>query len=99
MRAWVVQETALAPNALLVCGSRSVFWEDFGSLSRMCRHALLSFSSSSQVSGIDHLEFLVGPTREEVRRNATQALLSLMARSRNTRASDPRDKVFALIGL
>ncbi|KAF2673832.1 HET-domain-containing protein [Microthyrium microscopicum] len=99
-RVWIIQELALAPRALLLCGRRWVNWQDFVTVTSEIWGNLVTYSQSQAVmTGRYFADLLIQPTKEEVALGITPQLLQLVARAGATLATDSRDKVFALIGL
>lgn len=93
-RVWVIQELATARSAVVICGADSLNWEYFAVTSRWL--------------ATRHISALVRPTidaqngvlLDEYRRTDVEhTLLNLLNRSRNSMASDPRDNVYALLGI
>lgn len=99
-RAWVVQELSLPPQATLLCGTKTVSWEEFSLAVTSCSPLLKKFSTNEN-PGENHVRLSMCPSREEARKGDANSprLVSLVARARNSRATDPRDKVFAFVGL
>ncbi|ETI27095.1 hypothetical protein G647_09777 [Cladophialophora carrionii CBS 160.54] len=125
-RSWVVQELALARKVSVVCGSRTLPWENLArtiefiratrwyhhlSTEKMrhlrelnrCRGAYQKFLASNTNFGLE-------PVYLNSTRNALQAyekggnrgapsLRMLIDTHRHTNATDPRDKVYAFLGL
>jgi Heterokaryon incompatibility protein (HET) len=96
-RTWIVQEAAVASDAILLCGTRSVSWADF----------LEAFAFSIKQPSLmtlmtpEKLEYALGllVACQIVQKGSGQTLLDLLLQHRDCGASDPRDKVFALCGL
>jgi hypothetical protein len=96
-RTWIVQEAAMASNAVLLCGTKSVLWVDF----------LDAFAYSIKQPGLmnyltpDTIVYALGllSACRAVQRGPGQRLLDLLLQHRHCGSSDPRDKVFALCGL
>jgi hypothetical protein len=90
-RVWIIQEISLARDALVICEGWELPWK--------------SLSDAYEWIGKSiHWKHLGGNTRlsllEISRANATREdLATLLLRHRGTLASDPRDHVFALVGL
>jgi hypothetical protein len=86
-RAWVVQEIANAPYAILHSGNRSLSW------SVMERKKLAAFEV------LDSVPEWVHDLYNRQLCNSTSDLDRLLSSTSACRASDPRDKIFALFGL
>lgn len=62
--AWVVQELALPPTATLVCGTKSVAWDDFALFITSCSPSPKKFSTNEH-PGESHVGLSICPSREE----------------------------------
>ncbi|KAG8169608.1 hypothetical protein KVR01_000353 [Diaporthe batatas] len=105
-RIWVVQETVVASRAIVFCGNISMPWEVFSRAAyQISRHSVellglipaRTYGSTlscfyRQINEIDY-------TRASWNAVEPSALLPLLRKFRNRDATDPRDKVFALLGL
>jgi len=108
-RIWVVQEVAVGSNTLFVCGTRMVSENALHHALRLLRnfrlHHLLKSGQDvrfipSEGDGILSMD----PSRPinllKIRRAAEPSpLIYLMRSLRHFQATDPRDKVFALLGI
>lgn len=99
-RAWVVQELALPPAATLLCGTKSIQWDDFALAINSCSPSMKKFTTNEN-PGENHVRLSMCPSRVEACRGdaISPKLISLVARARNSKATDPRDKIFAFVGL
>ncbi|KAG7286788.1 hypothetical protein NEMBOFW57_009104 [Staphylotrichum longicolle] len=97
-RTWVVQELALPPTATLVCGSQTVPWDHFALAVTSCSPSFKKFSTNEH-PGENHVRLSICPSRDEATHGKPPPLLRLVARARNSSATDPRDKIFAFAGL
>ncbi|CAI0649676.1 unnamed protein product [Colletotrichum noveboracense] len=99
-RVWVLQEVALARRAILICGKHSIPWSSM-EIQRLDRIGLLEYSKVAgyhpTLSGLDRLPPVLD-FRAPAFRDPSE-LLQLLETTRGSRASDPRDKIFALLGL
>jgi hypothetical protein len=91
-RVWIIQEVANAKRAIVCSGSRFV----------MAR----TFAVATQLIGIhieDHckaiLDILPGEVREKTWWATKRDLFSLLEKFRDSESSDPRDKIYALLGI
>ena len=93
-RSWIVQEVAVAVSVRFQCGDDIVALDDIMS-------ALgLSYMLSEKTESTNCLHFVqVASTRQDVQRGTHLSMLSLVQRHRITLATDPRDKIFAFIGI
>lgn len=109
-RGWPVQEAALASDAVAVCGRHAVRWDD---LSQLCRwvvdnNGLLSQVMDKYLPVASRMAYLEAPfrnppsiavARDLQRGEKDPAILQqLLLRFRHFQTSDPRDKIFALLG-
>ena len=99
-RAWIIQELVVAKEVLLLCGEDVVRWSKF-------ENYVMSFR--------DHGSKVMGRPPEELRKGINERmkllmlkaryqeqqhdLLTLISASTSALATDPRDKIFALLGL
>jgi hypothetical protein len=90
-RVWIIQEISLAQDALIICEGWELPWKSLS-------------SAYEWVGKCTTWKHLAGNTRlsllERSRANAMREdLCTLLLRHRGTLASDPRDHIFALVGL
>ncbi|KAI8623268.1 heterokaryon incompatibility protein-domain-containing protein [Xylariaceae sp. FL1651] len=91
-RVWVIQEIQLANHhALIQCGTHEISWSNF-------RKAMVTLWNKNNMPSIlprSKLAFV-----EELTKNLKQASsLQILRLARNRRCNDPRDLIFALMGL
>ena len=94
-RVWIIQEIALARGALVQCGSYQIPWEDLVAAGRvLVTHHLTS------ALGIDPSPIMAMQTYREATLNGEElTLLELMHVSRSNRSTDPRDKIYGVLGI
>ncbi|KAL5329415.1 hypothetical protein ACEPPN_002927 [Leptodophora sp. 'Broadleaf-Isolate-01'] len=97
-RAWVIQEITVGPKVTVLYGDTEFLWDDI-----VAFFALLKRSDRAQQfpefqfsNGLDHL--LEFRERFFIKRTPI-SLFEALDLSRKALASDPRDKIFALLGL
>lgn len=100
-RLWVVQEVVLAEHAVVFCGNRSLSWDVvekvFGTLSA---HGLLAFFPEKAKTRSGQNITSMGLIRQRRTLPGKEpGLLDLVAMCRNVQCTDPRDRVYALLGL
>ncbi|CAG5142984.1 uncharacterized protein ALTATR162_LOCUS1261 [Alternaria atra] len=113
-RTWTIQEVALAPNVVFVCGSRDITWSTFRSfiiawmdIGRIPPYKNLS---GLQKTVIRYLGMLVSGYSEALARLRTadrnmssrpksSALSELLWSFKYRSATDPKDKIYGLLGL
>lgn len=104
-RVWVVQEMALAiKSPTLYLGQQSVRWDQFHDYLNMLDHLLQSRNSWGELlssSGILDVKIRVNRLAS-IRRDASHRSTTLMdqlARTSLLQATDPRDKVYGVLGI
>lgn len=108
-RIWVMQELALAPRIVLVAGHDTFAWEDIsGFLSDTIyadafhltwSHGMLRPATQytfERVQIVQHQRNLVRDCREG---KAVSTLIEVLGRFKFADATDPRDKIYGLLGL
>ncbi|MCJ1393775.1 hypothetical protein MMC18_006651 [Xylographa bjoerkii] len=103
-RLWVVQEVAWACRASVVCGQLVVDWQLFSAALCDVKFDNTSVSDLAQFSVISIRN--ITSTSKSIVQGATErssegerSLAELVSRYRHCYATDPRDKIFALLGL
>ena len=100
-RSWVVQEVALADAAIVVCSCKILNWNNIGRTGQYLvssgfframqdtygHHGRPTFASTIQNS------------RARVKLDADRSLTLLLSLMRRFKATDPRDKIYSLLGL
>lgn len=110
-RAWTAQEVILASKALLVTGSYAMDWERFRAginfglragiidavvLGLLVDPVILPYLSTNGL----HNEWFMSPVIvEDIAKALAQRLFALLVHSRARHATDPRDKIYAYLGL
>ncbi|KAK4231677.1 heterokaryon incompatibility protein 6,OR allele [Podospora fimiseda] len=96
LRTWIIQEAALAKNATVVCGSHFVDWETF---CRAVSYAIdldyFAMTSPEIYSAIRNIY----RARQQISSGQFIKPLDLLASFRIFQATDPRDKIFGILGL
>ena len=93
-RIWVIQELVCAEKATIRCGNHAMEWERF--LDAAIRIAKsLTFEDRS----VNYALFTLVSLHSERRRRNKEPLEGVLYNYRHCLASDPRDKVFALVGI
>ncbi|KAI0853388.1 HET-domain-containing protein [Daldinia vernicosa] len=94
-RVWVVQELALATDAMVFCGNSHISWTDLLAAITAQDHLNLWLSDHERNAYV----FILERAREEWRAGIRRSLLSVLFRYRILDATDPRDKIFGLNAL
>jgi len=92
-RLWIIQEIATASRVILTCGDRVVEWERMEYLLEQL--ALEPGSAYAEIHLIPNLHQI----RMDRMSSRPITLLDCLARSQASQSTDPRDKVFGLLGL
>lgn len=92
-RTWILQEIVLARSIIVHCSSTTLDWDVFIRMTkRLCAKAGVEYLSKV---GQSHLMRL----HEERANSKPRTLPHLLHRYQSTQCLDPRDRVFALVGL
>ncbi|CAG9996467.1 unnamed protein product [Clonostachys byssicola] len=91
-RIWVLQEAASARRALIVCGWRSISSRTFALIP-----SLMDIEPDAHSRAV--LEIMPGHLRGSCWWSEKRTLETLLWKFRSSRASDPRDRVYALLGI
>ncbi|KAI0002681.1 heterokaryon incompatibility protein-domain-containing protein [Xylariaceae sp. FL0662B] len=107
-RVWCIQELIRARDPIVVVGRSSVSWDDFANASRRTESQICQ--PGEHIGELQNLIFL-DDIRAKYKHFSTDrgergafrvqghSLLELLFLTRNFQATDPRDKLFALVGL
>ncbi|KAF2498158.1 HET-domain-containing protein, partial [Lophium mytilinum] len=106
-RLWVIQEVVVSKQATVICGNRSVDWNHLFDACQVLEKRDLFFDDVlgrpyiSVISmGILRLAYhVLHSTVENEDAPSTLALPEVILRTMNAESSDPRDKVYALLGM
>jgi hypothetical protein len=105
-RAWIFQELVVARKAEIWCGRRSCSWEIFAALAfalEGCREALIGAENPTQaiaeVLANHHHLYNLAVYQRQYQFLCPPSLLQALQTRRQARATDPRDKVFSLLGV
>ena len=95
-RVWVIQEVAVASKAVIHCGSSFLFWD---TLVEVCQNTFKSAAPMKLPSLGLGAVLLLGHIRLNTIEGTKLGLLQTLLVTRSFRASDPRDKIYAICGL
>ncbi|KAL8917848.1 MAG: hypothetical protein Q9172_005670 [Xanthocarpia lactea] len=104
-RSWILQEVSASENVIVVCGPQSVPWTTFyfAAAYIFYRAGREPCPSPLKDSGYEALftlcSLLFNSTMSEDSRRQETGLLRLLTQFRHCEATDPRDKVYALLGM
>lgn len=91
-RAWIIQEIAKARSARVMCGTQSVSARIFAVTPVFSQRL-----SDSHVRAI--LDIMPGPSRKSSWWNERRDLRTLLQKFKKSEATDPRDSIYALLGI
>ncbi|KAH8814396.1 hypothetical protein F5882DRAFT_390431 [Hyaloscypha sp. PMI_1271] len=96
-RVWVIQEVAVATKVTVLCGNHEIPWDDVAAVLAMWKKNpdIVPIDKQAYLKAMHLAEFR---DRFQVKREPI-SLLDAMRWSYQTEATDPRDKIFALLGL
>ena len=95
-RIWVVQEVAVAIEAILYCGQKSLTWEMMCSISDLESGVnMIRVNNQMVMDIIEGIEF----EKNAANQSTPMTLLHVLLRHRTSLSTDPRDKVYALLSL
>lgn len=104
-RAWVIQEAVKAADnplpTLVVCGRLELPWNKLAYTAEgILSLGLFFIYGSGSLQGLGyHAVGMIESLRRNRKKSVPDTLLTLLNSTRETRATDPRDKIFALYGL
>jgi hypothetical protein len=96
-RVWVIQEVAVATKVTVLCGNYEIPWDDVAAVLAMWKKNpdIVPVDKRAYLKAMHLAEFR---DRFQVKREPI-SLLDAMRWSYQTEATDPRDKIFGLLGL
>lgn len=106
-RVWIIQEIVFSKNIQFLCGTNYISWQDI-SLFAICmiQHDLVQYLSlngplqkTSSESGCGRLMDIFNIQGYFTSFENPQPLLTALVEGRGAQATDPRDKVFAVMGM
>ena len=97
-RVWVLQEMAMTEHdPVIMCGNKTTSWH---AIQDFARNALdLSKPTDPMIVHFNMYTQIYYPIRQNARKNSSLSLSYLLKTTLGLESSDPRDKVFALLGL
>jgi hypothetical protein len=91
-RVWVIQEIANARTAEVMCGTKSVLARTFSLMP-----SLVGITPDPHCQAV--LDIMPGPTRKNSWWTQNRDLHTLLLKFQGSEASDPRDTIYALLGI
>lgn len=100
-RSWVIQEVALADVALVVCGCRIIIWDDVGCTGQylVASGFFRAMQDTYGRQGRPTFASTIQNNRARVKLDEDRSLTLLLSSMRRFKATDPRDKIYSLLGL
>ena len=104
-RVWVRQEIAMSQNATVLCGNSTVDWKDVAAVSHWLKLFWTDLDSKTREGGTKHRSGVYSGEDLEFFRQTLERegygldFLTMLNHARNCEASDPRDIVFAILGM
>jgi hypothetical protein len=103
-RIWVIQEVVVAKKAMIYCGPESISWKDLSAVGGILQYAKDHLADIMFHDKPDSIYKLLssGPRSLKLPEHSgtkQPRLLDLLLAHRSKYSSDPRDKVFGLIGI
>ena len=100
-RSWVIQEVALADDAVVVCGCRIFNWDDVGRTGQYLVSSgfFRAMQDTYGRQGRPTFASNIQNSRARVKLDAHRSLTLLLSSMRRFKATDPRDKIYSLLGL
>jgi hypothetical protein len=104
-RIWIVQEVVVSSKIFLVCGRSEISWDDFFEALEICEGHLNPEGCKDHSSTVRNFPcagpaYALGKTRRKFKNERkSYTLLELLELFAHTKATQERDKLFALLGL
>tara|TARA_R110002003_G_scaffold234_2_gene16894 strand:+ start:5213 stop:7060 length:1848 start_codon:yes stop_codon:yes gene_type:complete len=95
-RGWILQEAVLARKSMIHCGSHSFAFDDYYRALVCC--FVLGFEDNMNTDNLMRFMSLIG-MRQAFKNNRKEELLTLLYQTRSTITTDPKDKIYCLLGL
>lgn len=97
LRLWIFQEILLPQKAIVVCGRHRISWESFTGAARLIWHCRFLQKGMNSFSILRNI-YTLAKTQRDIREYGTSLWL-LVAAFSEAQASDPRDRIFGLLGM
>jgi hypothetical protein len=92
-RMWIVQEVVLGANCRVYCGSHIMQWND------MAKAALCLKTDSSRHVEAHRVVQMIRVLKRKLASAVDRPLLNLLSQTYNLQCTDPRDKLYGILGL
>jgi len=97
-RVWIIQEITVASNVTILYGGIKLLWDDVAAFLKMQKE-IKSNAENHEFAGFASPDHLLQFRELFFTQRTPISLLEALRLSRKTQATDPRDKIFALLGL
>ncbi|KAL8876702.1 MAG: hypothetical protein Q9198_005148 [Flavoplaca austrocitrina] len=103
-RVWVRQEIAVSQRATVLCGDLTIDWEDVAALSHWLKVFTNDLDNITRDKGASHRSGAYSGEdlqnfRQTLSRGGDLDLQTMLVHARDCEATDPRDRVFAILGM
>jgi hypothetical protein len=99
-RAWILQEVSLSPKVEVICRNIAIRWDQFAQVVYEYFGSIVSEEGQVPVRASAHGSFLsFNHIIDTVKYSDRTTLLVLLSFSKEMTASDPRDRIYALLAL
>ena len=99
-RSWVLQEGALAKELIVTCGTETISWDAFfRAVGFRYSHGSRAAGASTVSEGWSAMQAIASLRHLVATRQRPPDLLELLWACRSYRSTDPRDRIFALLGV
>jgi len=101
-RTWTIQETVMAARAIIMCGDDELDWNRFSRLIRTIPFTpnlkAIGKSETSTPPAVRHILGL-DQCRKSWKNGQRESLADLLIKFKSSQSSDPKDKVYGLLGM
>jgi hypothetical protein len=99
-RAWIVQEISLSANVKVICRGLAIGWAQFELMTNDCFDYAILHHIKHNTDVLDSFDFVhFGVAVAVGRSKGAKPLWDVLLASNGIEASDPRDRIYALLGL
>ncbi|CBX96676.1 hypothetical protein LEMA_P109410.1 [Plenodomus lingam JN3] len=98
-RVWIIQEVAMATHVIVKCGFRSASWDDFVSAFHVLNSLNMIMPDPAQYVQLVTRTLGIIDARASKLSGHERDTLGTLLRCRSSLATNPRDKVYGLLGL
>ena len=105
-RVWIIQEVAVSTSAMVMYGKEEISWQKLGLASALILAKALQNDPGTEsgyeehfYNSVSNASLIWGWSAANEVRNEEKTLAGLLDAARNFAATDPRDKIYALLGL